>query len=216
MIKASGEEALSIPFKEFAEIAEVEGEPVNILALKRHLQPLCGQTRFKQRLLLPDGQMLSDDFVMAGPMDVQLILCHFEATSEEQLWQLQNFSIRNNVHGMERVLKRPQDPDLESETLPPALHAACFAGSIEAARLLLEAEADKDKADNRGSTPIFVASATAHVEAVQLLLEARADKDRPITLVQLRWLWPPKKVTWKLFVCCWKPVLTKTRPPTLA
>ena len=65
VFNASGEAALAIRFAEFVEMASRDEHPVRVIAVKRHLQPLSGQPRFKQRLLL-DCQMLSDDDVLWG------------------------------------------------------------------------------------------------------------------------------------------------------
>ena len=88
VFRASGEEALAVQFHELVEMLGAEGQPVAVLAVKRHLQRLCGQPRFKQRLLRADGQMLSDDELLEGPMDAQLILESFRASSEKQIQQL--------------------------------------------------------------------------------------------------------------------------------
>ena len=77
VFKASGEEALALQFEEFVEMTTSSKEPVRVLALKRHLQDLCGQTRFRQRLLLPDGRILSDDAVLRGSMDVRVVVLPF-------------------------------------------------------------------------------------------------------------------------------------------
>ncbi|CAE7420719.1 CTTNBP2, partial [Symbiodinium sp. KB8] len=45
-------------------------------------------------------------------------------------------------------------------------------------RLLLEANADKDKATPGGATPLYIAAKNGHLEVVRLLLEANADKDK--------------------------------------
>ena len=74
VFKASGEEALSMQFEDLLEMLGVEEQPVRIKAVKRYLQRVCGQPRFKQSLLLPDGQVLSDDDVLEGPVALQLIL----------------------------------------------------------------------------------------------------------------------------------------------
>ena len=85
----------------------------------------------------------------------------------------------NNIPVIEQLLRRPQDPDLEDEHAWVALHFACESGCIEAACLLLEAHADKDKAtDAGGETPLLKASQQGHLEVVHLLLEASADKDK--------------------------------------
>ena len=61
VFKASGEEVLAMQFAEFVEQLGPGTEPIRALRLKHHLQGLCGQPRFRQRLLLLDGQILSDD-----------------------------------------------------------------------------------------------------------------------------------------------------------
>ena len=55
---------------------------------------------------------------------------------------------------------------------------ACNKGYLEIVKCLLAAGADKDKADNDGSTPLIEAASGGHVEIVQLLLSAGADKDK--------------------------------------
>ena len=193
VFRVSGEEALAVQFDKLARMLSEEEHGVTILAVKRHLQPLCGQPRFKQRLLRADGQKLSDDELLEGPMDAQLILESFRASSEDEIRQLQDAAYDNDLPLMERLLARPQDPDLECGWQPPALHQACMNGCLEAARLLLEAEADKDKRFFTGATPILLASAKGHPEVVQLLLQVKADKDKahddgttPLLIASLR------------------------------
>ena len=180
VLKASGDEVFTIGFEEFVAMAPGRERPDRARALKCHVQRVSGQSRFKQRLLLLDGHMLSDDFVFTGPIDVQLILQQFEVSSAEQIRQLQEAADGNDIQAMEQLLQRPQDPDLEVGGLAPALHAACGRGHTEAARLLLEANADKDKRSfsNSGTTPMHWACAGGRVEVVRMLLEANADKDR--------------------------------------
>ena len=84
VFKASGEVALAIPFTEFVDMAPMNEHPVRVQAIKRHLQRLIGQPRFKQRLVLADGQMLLDDAVLERPMDVQLVLQAFEGSSQDK------------------------------------------------------------------------------------------------------------------------------------
>ena len=178
MFKASGEEALSIPYEEFVQMLVLGEQPVTALAVKRHLQGRCGQPRFRQRLLLPDGQILSDNADLGGPMDMQLILQPFIASSAEQIKQPQLATSENDILTMELPLQRPQDPDLESDGMPPALHFASIFDRSEASCLLLEASADKDKTDNAGCTPLFISSKKGHLKLVQVLVDANADKDK--------------------------------------
>ena len=179
VFRASGEEALAVQFDELAQMLSEEGQRVTILAVKRHMQPLCGQPRFKQRLLRANGQLLSDDELLAGPMDAQLILQSFQESSEDEIQQLQTAASNNNLPVIEELLTRPQDPDLECQGRSgPALHWACIHGCLETARLLLEAKANKDNLSAMDKTPIALASVYGHTELVELLLEANADKDK--------------------------------------
>ena len=175
---ASGEEVFAIGFEEFVAVAPEREWPATARALKCHVQRVSGQSRFQQRLLLLDGHMLLDDFVFRGPTDLQLILQQFEASSAEQIRHLRDAAHGNDLQAMEQLLQRPQDPDLEAGGLPPALHVACGQGHTQAARLLLEANADKDRVfGNQGSTPMHWACTGGHAQVVRLLLEANADKD---------------------------------------
>ena len=99
---ASGEEALAMALADFA----MEEQPARVLAIKRHLHRLTGQPRFKQRLVLSDGEMLPDDAVLQNPMDLQLVLLPFEASSQRQIWELQQTARFNNIPAMERLLQR--------------------------------------------------------------------------------------------------------------
>ena len=176
VFKASGEEVLSIQFTEFVQMMGVGEQPARALNLKRHLQGLCGQPRFRQRLLLPDGQILPDDAVLNGPLDVQLVLLPFIETSKEQIHQLLLAAGQNNIPIVEHLLHRPQDPSQEFGYGAPLL-IACANGAVAAVKILLEACADKDKANVVGETPLYIASQDDRVEIVRLLLEAHADKD---------------------------------------
>ena len=134
VFKASGEEILAIGFEEFLAMSSGSERPDRAGSLKCHVQRVTGQSRFKQRLLLLDGHMLSDEFVFRGPADVQLVLQHVAASSQEQIRQLQEAACSNDIQAMEKLLQRPQDPDLEIGGLPPALHSACGQGHAQAAR----------------------------------------------------------------------------------
>ena len=121
--------------------------------------------------------MLLDDAVLHGPMDVQLIMRPFEESSQDQIQQLEQAARSNDILTIEQLLQRPQDPDLKLQAGTP-LHMASHKGHLEVVRLLLEANADKDKATVIGSTSLHGASYNGHLEVVRLLLEANADKDK--------------------------------------
>ena len=195
VFKTSGDEVLSVQFAGLAEILGLDTEPVTVIALKRHLRHLCGQTRFKQRLLA-DGDVLFDGFILKRPTDVQLVLLPFKAVSEDYIRQLLQAARENDIISMEQILQSPQDPDLDIGGAA-ALHVTCGNGCVAATRLLLEADADKEKAAHNGSAPMHVASAEGHVEVVRLLLEAKADKDAPGARGLTAYKWPLWQATWR-------------------
>ena len=178
VFRPSGEEVLAIQFVEFVERVGIGQQPIRALDLKRHLQGLCRQVRFRQRLLLPDGQILSDNATLDGPMDVQLILLSIAEGSEEQVRQLREAAVQNDMAALEQLLQSPLDPDFKIGCTTTPLFSAASHGRVEAVRVLLEARADKDSAADAGITPIFAASFNGHMEVVRLLLEAKADKNK--------------------------------------
>ena len=115
MHMASGEEALAIPFQEFVEVTGAV-EHVRALDLKRHLQGLSGQPLFKQRLLDADGQILSDDAVLNGPADVQLVLQPYSPSSQDQIRKLHFAAGWNDIEVLKQLLQRPQDPNVELDS----------------------------------------------------------------------------------------------------
>ena len=143
VFKASGEEVLEVQFADLVDKIAAGKQHIRVLDLKRHLQSLYGEARFRQRLVLADGKLLSDDDVLSGPMDVQLILLPFSPTSNEQVQQLWKAAGDNDVAALEMLLQRPQDPSLKFARGAP-LHHAAETGSVEAVSLLLQACADKD------------------------------------------------------------------------
>ena len=59
-----------------------------------------------------------------------------------------------------------------------SLFIASQNGHLDVVRLLLQKGADKDKANNNGTTPLLFASLNGHLEIVLLLLQKGADKDK--------------------------------------
>ena len=55
--------------------------------------------------------------------------------------------------------------------------SASECGHLQVVRLLCEAGADKDKANQDGDTALMIASADGRLEVARLLREAGADKD---------------------------------------
>ncbi|CAE7866986.1 ANK1 [Symbiodinium microadriaticum] len=155
--------------------------PPSVRVLKQHLGALCGQPRFKQRLLR-DGILLEDSELLETSLDLQLVVLPFSETTQAQCRGLMQAIVNNYAQEVESILQRPQDPDLISKPgsspEPSALHLALQLRRVDIVGLLLEAWADVDKPDLRGSSPLFKAVDIHHLEVVQALLLARADADK--------------------------------------
>ena len=180
VLKVSGDEAFSIPVGEFAKFNELD-HPVR--AFKRHLQSVCGEPRFKQRLLLEDGTVLSDDSKLEAA-EIQLVLLSYRASESEEE-ELMTASQDNDVEKLESLLLRPLHPD-SCRVAPAALAArgiegttplawACYQGHFDVAILLLEAGAVLQKTDNKGRAAISWACVGGSLEVVCMLLETGAD-----------------------------------------
>ena len=134
----SGEEALAIQLADVTATSGSAGQAITGRTLKVHLQSLCGQPRFQQRLLLSDGQILADDAVLDGPAEVQLISLPFSPSSLLQIDQLYFAAREDDIPRMEELLQRPQDPNLVRKLLtdlhgphpiprPPLMARAAYA-----------------------------------------------------------------------------------------
>ena len=146
-----------------------------VQALKHRLQTLSGLSRFRQRLLFLDGDVVLDDEHTMRPGEVQVVRLNFCPSSQEQMNALRDAARSGRAAEVQTFLQRPQDPDSGH---PTPLFVASQHGHLEVTRLLLEANADKDKAMNDGATPLFIASQEGQLEVAQLLLEANADKEK--------------------------------------
>ena len=85
----------------------------------------------------------------------------FCSTEKQDLKRLVLAAERGKEEEMEALLQWPMDPNsiLAGSKMP--LHLACKKGHAEVARLLLEAKADKDKANKEGATPLWLGVAGA-------------------------------------------------------
>ena len=83
----SGDVLVTIELASFLETLATGSDPVR--ALKQHLHSLCGQSRFRQRLVfLTDGVSRAEDECILRPGDAQLVLLKFSSASEEQVEEL--------------------------------------------------------------------------------------------------------------------------------
>ncbi|CAE7901735.1 Ank2, partial [Symbiodinium sp. KB8] len=169
----SGEELVTLDLASFLETHAAGMHPVR--ALKEHLRSLCGLSRFRQRLVFLDDRVVLDDDGTLRPGEVQVVLLRFCPASDAQVTALRGAARHGLSAEVETFLQRPQDPDLGD---PAPLFEASEHGQTEVARLLVEANADKDKATLDGTTPLFIAAQEGQLEVVRLLLEGKADMDK--------------------------------------
>ena len=109
----SGEVLDAIDLARFLEELDSESFPVRVL--KQRLSSLCGQTRFRQRLVFLDGAALDDESILR-PGEVQLVLLSFISASDAQIKELQHFAETGRTSDVEHILQRPQDPELGHPT----------------------------------------------------------------------------------------------------
>ena len=84
--------------------------------------------------------------------------------------------VNDDVDRVRRILQELVYPDPSSLTLP--LFVALETGNAGVVQILIEANAEKDKADQAGRTPLFIASRRGCTEPVRFLCESGADKDK--------------------------------------
>ena len=189
----SGERLVDVNLASFH--ATLPGGMSAVRALKQHLHSMCGLSRFRQRLIFLDAQddeknekkekhdadddVVLDDEHTLRPGEAQVVLLSFCESSKAQVEALLDAAESGRAAAVESLLQRPQDPDLCCDwSMLTALFAASKNGHLEVVRLLLQANADKDKAIFDGSTPLYKAAENGHWEVARLLLEASADKDK--------------------------------------
>ncbi|CAE7453457.1 kidins220b [Symbiodinium microadriaticum] len=173
--RASGDLLAEFTQEDLQKLANADKCPGHVL--KKHLQTLCGQLRFKQRLLKEGSTVHNDDAFLEPPLDLTLVLVPFVTASTAQIDELIKAARRGDVSVVEDCLNRPQEPDPPGQKAS-ALHHAVQNGHVDVARLLLEAGASKDRTTKENNTPLCLAAELEHagqVQCIQLLLESRAD-----------------------------------------
>ena len=166
----------------------------SVLQVKQRVQAEDGLGIFCQRLIGPAGEPLDDREALAilahrpcGATDaaegaLKLVLVKLAYADDPGLARRLLCAARDGeADELERLLKLPVRPDCYEEIEGRATTSLLLAseeGHLEVVRLLCEAGADKDKADEGGFTPLFAASLEGHLEVVRLLCEVGADKDK--------------------------------------
>ena len=181
---ASGEELVRLAADDLPVLAETQG--TSVLALKRVLAKRINLSRFRQRLLTDDGELLHDDTLLSPPLNLQLVKLELLKPDEDRDAAFVDACAENRVAEVENRLCGLQDPNTVSiittdddEEHLTAFSVAVQYGHPEVVSLLLEADADTDMCgDICGETPLLSAAFNGDLDIVRLLLEAGADKEK--------------------------------------
>ena len=150
--------------------------------IKDRLAIRLGFSRFRQRLWSADwSHEIQDDEVFTSEQTmVQLVVLeHLPQDSEANQMMISMAGVNNSIE-LEELLQAPRDPNVTDDAGNSLglslLHYAAFLGHVDIVDLLLEAEADINKATKAlGATPLYLAAQEGQAEVVRLLLEAGAD-----------------------------------------
>ena len=128
----------------------------DVRTLKRHLQKLHGQPRFRQRLV-HNGSVLQDSdrvHELHTPRDLQMVLLPYAPASPSTRTQFLIACATGNHADVETLLQLPLDPN--DWPYPPLIQVILHPRSREVFGLLLEAGADKN-VNHNGWTPVRAA-----------------------------------------------------------
>ena len=161
---------------------EVEGKSTE--ALKEHLAPIIGVSKFQQRLTLDNNDIPSCDVSLIN-QKVQLVVLQFREPDAKSERKMIAACIRDDVQTLQAFLEEPRDPNLTINFTKDfkglcLIHIATRYGCGQCVRLLLEASADQDSQEaHKSQTPLHIAAQLGHVEVVRILTEAGSGMDRP-------------------------------------
>ena len=161
---------------------EVEGKSTE--ALKEHLAPIIGVSKFQQRLTLDNNDIPSCDVSLIN-QKVQLVVLQFGEPDAKSERKMIAACIRDDVQTLQAFLEEPRDPNLTINFTKDfkglcLIHIATRYGCGQCVRLLLEASADQDSQEaHKSQTPLHIAAQLGHVEVVRILIEAGSGMDRP-------------------------------------
>ena len=166
-------EPIAVNIEEFKGISGEHGEP-SAANVKKYLAAKTGFSRFRQKLFLEDAEIDGDAVSVSD--DLKLLIVEHLPPDAEQDEKLVLACIDNNVSEVEKLLCEPRNPDTKRPDGRTPLHFAAEKGSLESARLLIEAGAVKDMKAN-GKMPLHWAASNGHAETVRFLIESGAQKD---------------------------------------
>ncbi|CAJ1328447.1 unnamed protein product [Effrenium voratum] len=154
--------------------------------LRRHLAKRLLLQNFRQLALAGDRGMLGPECTWENPECLTAIKRQYvEAlTGEATCIDLLQAAGKGDAKHVIVLLEKPHDPnaaDRNSHVTP--LFNASANGHLEVVQRLLDASADKEKADRQGTTPLLIAAVRGHQAVAQCLLDAPATKRRRLASV---------------------------------
>eukprot|EP00435_Cladocopium_sp_Y103_P026970 s1639_g6.t1 len=152
-----------------------------VIDLKRWLAARLGYTRFRQRILGEEASELQDDMPLMPLPSLQLVILQFCPKDEVMEQLLLRACQENGLIQVEKLLKKPLDPNVKATGGIAPIHVAAQNGHLEVAQLLLEARAEVEAATAEdGSNAVHFAAMHGQVDMLKFLLEAGASRDAPM------------------------------------
>ena len=106
-LAASGAEVAGLDAEKLDEMPQCR----SVVGLKRYLSHQVGCSRFRQRILNGNAGELGDDQEICPSVDLQLVILDFWPSEELEDAKLISACEHNEVHTVEEMLHRPQNPD---------------------------------------------------------------------------------------------------------
>ena len=144
--------------------------------LRQELANRLGLANFRQLRVLAGKDVLGPESAWeAGPFSV-IVRPFLEADAGKR--PLFEAAEQGKLSELVRLLEMPLDPAIVNKFKCSPLHIAASHGREELVCCLLDAGADKHKAEFRGMTPLHLAAATGYDKVARCLLEAGADANK--------------------------------------
>lgn len=174
---ASGEE-LVLAAAELDGMVKEFGSTVG--ALKRHLaqKHFKKYSRFQLRVLKEGTsvELQDEEVIMPAPAPLWLAFLEHLRADDDRDWRFRESCLKGQVDEVLESLKALQNPNLDAGTCL-ALVKAVQVGQEDLARLLLEAGANTESIDGRGSRSLHHAATSGKQDMVALLLTYGADAE---------------------------------------
>ncbi|CAJ1374407.1 unnamed protein product [Effrenium voratum] len=147
--------------------------------LRRHLAKRLLLPNFRQLAVAGDNGMMGSGSLWGNSCLTAIKRQYVEADGVATCIDLLQAAERGDAQHVIELLEKPYDPNAADRNrhFTPLLYASAN-GHQAVVQCLLDAGADKEKADNDGITPLHLAARHGHQAVVECLLAAGADQEK--------------------------------------